>query len=160
MNGAYLPLARVWMKERASYLPLQGRGHKEQLQHRISWCSGYRQEMNWSLDSALADTRHPSVRICNVYKIYMCVTREIFHVLRSFFCNLSLDFCCWWCLTLTLLPARRRGLRGRRKRREVRRKVWTLLKVQLGQGCWMRGTGENMGDCVGFHFIGAEGARD
>ena len=56
---------------------------------------------------------------------------------------------------------RRRRRRRRRKKREVRRKAQTLPQVQLSQGCWMRGTSENMDGDVGFHSTrGGEGVRD
>ena len=64
------------------------------------------------------------------------------------------------------LPARRMRLKGRnRKRREVeerqirqefRRQARMLLHVELSQGCWMRGTGENMDGGMGFHSTGME----
>ena len=49
----------------------------------------------------------------------------------------------------------------REDRQEVRNQVRTLPQVQLGQGCGMRGAGENMDGGVGFHSTGgAERARD
>ena len=61
------------------------------------------------------------------------------------------------------------GVGGRKRQRikeseakhELRRQARTLPQVFLGQGCWMRGTGENMDGGMGFHSAGrAEGARN
>ena len=73
-------------------------------------------------------------------------------------------------IALTFLSAGSRGLRGRKKgrksreveerqdRQELRRQARTLPQVQLGQECWMQGTGENVDDGAGFHSAGgAEG---
>ena len=49
----------------------------------------------------------------------------------------------------------------REYRQELRRQARTLPQVQLGQGCRLRGRGENMDVGVGFHSTGgADGARD
>ena len=69
----------------------------------------------------------------------------------------------------TLFSARRRGLRGKKRRedkemkdqQELRHQERTLPQVQLCQGCRMRGTGENMNGGVGLYYTeGAAGARD
>ena len=52
-------------------------------------------------------------------------------------------------------------IKERVAKHKLRCQVQTVPQVYLGQGCWMRGTGENMDGGVGFHSIGrAEGARD
>ena len=47
------------------------------------------------------------------------------------------------------------------KKMKLRLQARTLPQVHFGQGCQMRGTGENMDGDVGFHSTGgAEEARD
>ena len=53
---------------------------------------------------------------------------------------------------------KRREVEEREDRRELRRQTRMLPQVQLGQGCRMRGTGENMERGDGFHST--EEARD
>ena len=53
---------------------------------------------------------------------------------------------------------KRREIEEKEDRQELRRQVQTLPQIQLGQGCRMRGTGENMDGGVGFHST--VGARD
>jgi len=55
---------------------------------------------------------------------------------------------------------RGRGMKGWEAKQELQRQARTFLKVFFGQGCWMRGTGENMAGGKGFYSTGrAEGAR-
>ena len=56
---------------------------------------------------------------------------------------------------------KRQEVEEREDRQELRRQAQTLLQVQLGHGCRMRETGENIDGGVGFHSPGgAEKARD
>ena len=49
----------------------------------------------------------------------------------------------------------------REAKQELRRRARTLPQVYLGQGCWVRETGENMGSGMGFHStLRAEWVRD
>jgi len=48
----------------------------------------------------------------------------------------------------------RREIKEREAERELRRQMRTLPHVSLGQGCWMRQTGENTDRGVGFHPTG------
>ena len=56
---------------------------------------------------------------------------------------------------------RRQEVEEREDRQELRRQAPTLLQVQLGQGCRMRGTGEIVDGGEGFHSTGeGKGTRD
>ena len=56
---------------------------------------------------------------------------------------------------------KKRELKEKEDRQKLRRQARTIPQVQLGLGCRMRGTGENMNGVAGFHCTGgAEEARD
>ena len=82
---------------------------------------------------------------------------------QSIFVEILEDADWWMMLVLTLLSARRRGLRGeevqeREDRQEIRRQAWMLSQDQLDQWCRMQGTGENMNDGMGIQSrIGQRG---
>ena len=53
------------------------------------------------------------------------------------------------------------GTQGEEDQQELRHQLRTIPQAQLGQGCRIRGTGENMDGGVGFHSTErVEGARD
>ena len=85
----------------------------------------------------------------------------IFFLLLSYFLNRG-DDC-------NSLASQKEGVQGRKRRKikereaiqGLRRQAQTFPQVSLYQGCWIRGTGENVDGDKGFYSTGrAEGVKD
>ena len=127
----------------------------------ITWCNPFCEKLRLEL-------RRPTS--CNTF---LKIFSWYIIILPETFTNFCITQCWWWWrwLFLTLLTARRMGFRGRGRKRweiregkakqELRRLTRTLPQAFFGQGCYMRGTGDNMNGGMGFYSTGrAEGTRD